>query len=1131
MRAVCVTTHDPFHPYKGMEQLVIETPVPLWKLAPKTDKPFVCLRNGEPVLRRYWDETVEDADVITFYTLPLGGGGDSNPLRILLMIVVAWAAPFVAGYLNMSIGLQGFAFEVFAGAVGLVGSMLVSALFPAPRMPTPNQAAALASASPTYSLQGQGNAARIGASIPSQYGRVKCYPDFGAQPYTEYVGNEQYLYQLFVIGQGHYDIEAVQIEDTDISSWEEVAYEVVAPSGTLTLFPSNVTTSLEVSGQELAGRRSATYSQSGTTITVTLADHALAPGAKLYLDFTSGTAIDGRYSVVNATGGTFTVTATDSTTTSGNCNVDVYVGPFIVNAPDTEANALAIDIVCPRGLYSVNQSTGAIESATVKFVAEYREIDDDGMPIGTWQQWTEETITASTTTPQRFSFRHGVAPSRYEVQARRTNAKSSVSTVGDDLAWTGLRAYLPETTDFGDITLLAVRMKASNNLSMQASRKIAVTSTRKLYTWETGTGWSANPTASQSIAWAIADMLKNANYGRGLPDSRIDLDGLVALGQEWASRNDKFNFRFDNTLTLWEALTQAAACGRAKPFIQGGIVRVVRDSAQSTPVALFSMRNIIKGSFSVEFLTPTEDTADCVEVTYFSDVAWVPRTVTSALPGSLKQVPAKISLLGITDRDQAHREGIYYAAANFYRRTVIRFSTEMEGFIPSIGDLIAVQHDMPQWGQASDCTHQISIMNLVPRSEDFGYWAWADAYVAKWPLTTPDGGTSCDRIVEHDTTAEHGMGRTDVTVNSGTSYTFSIWVKDYSGDRSVMIRPGNVAAFGSQAFVVIRPDTGEVLAVGDDVLGYVVEDDGDGWFHVSVTAQADGNAAIGMVVVLCGPTITSISPTYTGNYSSGVWLWGAQLITTHSSKGYDWRRPYVKTETVPVTRATALVEDQFDWSIPSPHYVAVKRRDGSVQGPYEVEWASKHGVSFVSASPDMFVTEEYERTVFVFGSANTWSQMAKVISIKPRGLTQVDIEAVNEDPSVHTADQGVTAPPIVSSQLPTVYTAPVIEGLVSKSSVDNPNLALLSWRPAAGADYYIIEASVDDEHWTRVTETRAANFIGQAIYGSATIFRVCGVGLTKGPWVKNYYGLYSDYMWYQDSVLMWDADQNTLMWR
>ena len=56
--------------------------------------------------------------------------------------------------------------------------------------------------SPTYSLQAQGNQARLGNPIPVIYGRHLIYPDFASQPYYKYIDNEQFVYQLHCLGQG-----------------------------------------------------------------------------------------------------------------------------------------------------------------------------------------------------------------------------------------------------------------------------------------------------------------------------------------------------------------------------------------------------------------------------------------------------------------------------------------------------------------------------------------------------------------------------------------------------------------------------------------------------------------------------------------------------------------------------------------------------------------------------------------------------------------------------------------------------------------------------------------------------------------------------------------------------------------
>jgi len=68
-----------------------------------------------------------------------------------------------------------------------------------------------------------------------------------------------------------------------------------------------------------------TYSQSGTTVTVTKASHGLITGWKVNMDITSGTAVDGMYTITVTSSSTFTYTAGTSLTTSGNATIKGYI--------------------------------------------------------------------------------------------------------------------------------------------------------------------------------------------------------------------------------------------------------------------------------------------------------------------------------------------------------------------------------------------------------------------------------------------------------------------------------------------------------------------------------------------------------------------------------------------------------------------------------------------------------------------------------------------------------------------------------------------------------------------------------------------------------------------------------------
>ena len=68
--------------------------------------------------------------------------------------------------------------------------------------------------------------------------------------------------------------------------------------------------------------KTGTYSQSGTTVTITIANHGVAIGDVLTIDYTTGSATDGSFTVATAVdANTFTVTAAASATNSGNVSI------------------------------------------------------------------------------------------------------------------------------------------------------------------------------------------------------------------------------------------------------------------------------------------------------------------------------------------------------------------------------------------------------------------------------------------------------------------------------------------------------------------------------------------------------------------------------------------------------------------------------------------------------------------------------------------------------------------------------------------------------------------------------------------------------------------------------------------
>lgn len=671
INATVMMAHNPFNYSSDRDVFSVTKPVSIkeWLRQQNIDefeKPTICLYNGKPVLRKHWELTyVNDNALVSFVALPQGGGGGggSDPLRTVLTLAIvvaaAWAGPALAG-LSVFSGLSttglGIVSAIGSGLVTAAGNFLLNALLPPPKPTAPNTSLgnSTPNPSPTYSLQAQGNSARLHQPIPSLYGRHLIYPDFGAVPWSQYQDNDQYLHQLHVIGQGHYDFEKIRIEDTPISSFDEIETEIINPGDALTLFDINIVASPEIAGQEA------------------IAPNKLAQGE------------------------------------------DGWIGPFVANSATSIANRLSFDIVFPRGLYYATDQ-GGLSTQTVTWDVRARLVDDDGLSTGNWIALGSETYSAATQTQQRVSYDYDVAPGRYEVSIKRTNDKNDDARYGHEMRWGGLRARVEQTPDFSGKTLLALRMKATDNLSSRSAKLINCIVQRKLPIWHPETGWS-QPVATRSIAWAFADICR-ADYGAKLADKRIDLASLYKLDQVWTARNNTFDAVFDQTQTVWDALDVVARCGRAVRYQQGGVVRIIRDEAVELPVAMFGPRNITKNSFKIEFIMPSDDTADSVKVEFFNSKTWKPDFVTVKLPGSLGEKPASVRMIGIVDETHAEEEGLYMAAANYYRRKIVSFRTEMDGFIPTYGDLISISHDMPEWGQGGEVIAWQPVTKVMSFSE------------------------------------------------------------------------------------------------------------------------------------------------------------------------------------------------------------------------------------------------------------------------------------------------------------------------------------------------------------------------------------------------------------------------------
>lgn len=596
------------------------------------ETPTICVRNGNPVLRKDWNSPIEKNDVVSFV-----GVGPTEVFTVIAVIITVILA-------------------------------VLSFVIPLPKIPGQTPAS-----DPVFSVKGKNNSIRLGEPIEVVYGKNRIYPAFASRPYYQYENNDQYQYSLFCLGHGYFEIETIQISDTDIADYEEVSYEVVEPGEQTTLFPINVYTSPEAGGQTL-----------------------YAPNETEYVD-------------------------------------PGWVGPFPSNPSATQTNKIQIDLVLPNGLYTMNKDGGLVAQG-VLVEAEARLINDAGAPLGAYFELTSPfpiAITAATTTPIRRTFSADVAAGRYEVRLRRTDTKYLIASAGHTVEWDGMRAYLTDQPDFGNVTLLAVKARATANLNERTQTAFNVIATRKIPVYDSG-GFT-DPQTTRSIVWAFVDVFRNTVYGGRVDDDLFDMDALVALDATYTERGEYFDWIFRDPITVWEAARTIARAGRAVPLLVGSLITMRRDEPLEIPVAMFTQDNIIKGSFQWNVVLWEPNDYDSIAITYIEpSTGYKEEQVIASLPGDTSDNPKDVTLPGVTDRDHAYHEGMYMLASECYLRENITFETGMEGHIPIYGDLIAIAHDVPRWGQSG------IVVNAVLET-DGSYRIWLSEPVDYTPSETESG--------------------------------------------------------------------------------------------------------------------------------------------------------------------------------------------------------------------------------------------------------------------------------------------------------------------------------------------------------------------------------------------------------
>jgi hypothetical protein len=530
----------------------------------------------------------------------------------------------------------------------------------------------------SFTVSSEQNAARYGDPIPVVYGDVWSTPDYITQPYTwfhydestlnEMLNGVQYLDLIMCVGQGVVEVPQIKIGATD--------------SGTI---PNLV-----------SWRTFKPWEHNSTFGAV-----QNAMGYRFYENVVTSTEVDNQEFVEKGD----------------------KAGPFTISKAGTKGRVFSIDIVFPNGLFYTSDK-GNMTGTSVGFDLFWREVDDAGNLIGPeyavpgglgastrTRDQSDTKNSAEIASPVRRTYFIDTGRSaRWAVWMIRNSPSLKPAQGSFNWSWTGLRliADTPSTL-YGDVTLLAVRIKASRGVGSDAAVRVMARCQR----WANGLP-NGEWQHSGSAADAFYDVYTNVLYGAGRPAAELDLPKLRDLRTKWSGYN--FNHVFKNRTTIWEALKTITVGYGAEPLPLGSVMSIAQDGVKPIRSMLFTDANIIEGTMKVNYIFDVEEDSDGIEVQYTNPLDWQ-ESFTRWPTNSV--IPETVTLAGCTNASHA----VEYARLNWQRtrkqRKRIMFDTELEGIILQLGDRIAVSHEMPRWGDNGLVLEIISNQVTVDKALDW----------------------------------------------------------------------------------------------------------------------------------------------------------------------------------------------------------------------------------------------------------------------------------------------------------------------------------------------------------------------------------------------------------------------------
>ncbi|MEI6286239.1 MAG: phage tail protein [Bacillota bacterium] len=377
-------------------------------------------------------------------------------------------------------------------------------------------------------------------------------------------------------------------------------------------------------------------------------------------------------------------------------------------------DALEVRIYFPNGLYQVEKKTG--QYTTINCITTiYISYDS-----GAWETFhAAEDITRCQKEAFSYSWVGDVR------KATNYTVRVVQSQVGDSddyqrsyrCMWAQLSGIVRGNYSRPSKVLVGIKACATGQLSGGMPKVDWLQTRATVIVWDPSETPVLKP--ADNPAWAAYDLIVRCKkhpgnglwFDLGVPHSNVIYNDFKAWADFCDSKNLKCNYFIDAMAALTDVLKPICAVGRGAIILRGTKFGCIYDSV-AEPVQMFTMGNIISGSFKEKFMaldgraTSVEITLNNAEKDYQRDMVVVYGDNYDAMDGIQK--PAAIVLNACTSADQAYRHGYYYLQQNKYLGKVASWEADVDSIASTVGDVVLFQHDVPEWGEGGRLSGIIS---------------------------------------------------------------------------------------------------------------------------------------------------------------------------------------------------------------------------------------------------------------------------------------------------------------------------------------------------------------------------------------------------------------------------------------